>query len=579
MQKKQPGSLKAQMVGGLLAMLIPLLSILIFSSFYGISLSNEKIAESNQRTLSFYTAQIEQDLDSVDDFLTALTARDGNFIRLSSGVGQLQAHLSSHALITQLQASLSSYPCVGAFFIYSATSNSYRDIFAAGESYEQKTEIQRQVRTMVEKNSISYRDGWVTRKIGGEAFLLRFYGGRSTYLIAMVPFSSILTQNSGASDTEATAVFGYATGQPVTQQELVNTNGLSLAEALDSKKDFIISGTPKRFMILGNPISGTDICLYLLVGQTGFLSHLNWVQVLLLVFSTLSIGLIPLSLIWIRRSLLRPLADIQRTIAAIRSGDLSAQVPTGSAAQEFQEVNDTFNSMMAQIQDLKIEAYEKELGRQKAELQYLQLQIRTHFFLNCLKCVYAAAQQKKYDRVQQLILSVSNHIRYIFQDKMDLVPLQRELDHIRNYIQIQRISTVNPPECEIDVPASLLSFPIPPLTLQTFVENSIKHETRPDYQLKLFIKASVLCSGEESYLDISVRDNGTGFSEEVLDEINHISDSIYTGHHVGLNNVRHRLRLLYGDQVMLAFYNSNPGSVSEVLIPYKPNTPREEDAQ
>ena len=65
----------------------------------------------------------------------------------------------------------------------------------------------------------------------------------------------------------------------------------------------------------------------------------------------------------------------------------------------------------------------------------------------------------------------------------------------------------------------------------------------------------------------------------MLDEINHISDIIYTGHHVGLNNVRHRLRLLYGDQVMLAFYNSNPGSVSEVLIPYKPNTPGEEEAQ
>ena len=60
----------------------------------------------------------------------------------------------------------------------------------------------------------------------------------------------------------------------------------------------------------------------------------------------------------------------------------------------------------------------------------MQLQIRPHFFLNCLKSLYALAEAGKYDRIQKMILEISKHIRYIFTDSMELVPLSRELDHI-----------------------------------------------------------------------------------------------------------------------------------------------------
>lgn len=68
-------------------------------------------------------------------------------------------------------------------------------------------------------------------------------------------------------------------------------------------------------------------------------------------------------------------------------------------------------------------------------------------------------------------------------------------------------------------------------------------------------------------MDLAVQDNGPGFSEEVLREINGPFRDVYAEHHVGLNNVKRRMNLIYGDQVVYAFFNANPGCVSEILIP------------
>ena len=78
----------------------------------------------------------------------------------------------------------------------------------------------------------------------------------------------------------------------------------------------------------------------------------------------------------------------------------------------------------------------------------------------------------------------------------------------------------------------------------------------------------ILGEGKERFADLMVQDNGDGFSEEVLREINAEDDKIYTESHVGLRNIRHRFRLIYGDKVVFAFYNTAGGPVSEIIVPY-----------
>lgn len=73
----------------------------------------------------------------------------------------------------------------------------------------------------------------------------------------------------------------------------------------------------------------------------------------------------------------------------IKDGDSEKYLTEEYHVEEFSEMKETFNSMLESIRNLKVSAYEQQLQAQEAKLQYLQIQIRPHFYLNCLKNLYA----------------------------------------------------------------------------------------------------------------------------------------------------------------------------------------------
>ena len=157
----------------------------------------------------------------------------------------------------------------------------------------------------------------------------------------------------------------------------------------------------------------------------------------------------------------------------------------------------------------------------------------------------------------------------------DLLPFsETKWECHRNYIDIQNLCIAHPPECRIDVPRKLENFLIPPLSLSTFVENSFKH--RGDGQAVIHVKAAELNNGDERFLDLTVQDNGGGFSEQTLKELSKDDQTMYATDHVGIRNIRQRFRLIYGKEVLFAFYNTPQGPVSEILIPLSPKKKEEE---
>ena len=103
---------------------------------------------------------------------------------------------------------------------------------------------------------------------------------------------------------------------------------------------------------------------------------------------------------------------------------------------ELEQANSQFKNLMRQIKKLKIDIYEKELEKQKTMMNYLQLQIRPHFFLNCLNTIYSMAQTQLYEEIMKMSMITSNYFRYIFQNTQDLVPVKNELEHIKNYMAV-----------------------------------------------------------------------------------------------------------------------------------------------
>lgn len=562
---KKEISFRRKLMSSVLWLTIPMIILLFFSNLYSVQVFNEKIADSNLRMLDYRAENMENSLRAADDLLTGVMAASEDFRILQSGAKELQAHLASYSLFNQLKTAMPSYESLGAIFIYSTASHTERDVFTSDFTYEQKQAIRSFVRTSAANDTYYYSMHWQLVDVADSAYLFHFYGGRGTYLAAMVPLERLGDTSQLLLESDAVVLFSDEDNRPVTGIDFVEKNGIDLNG--DYSKFFISGRNGASFMIVGRGIAETNCRLILAVKQNGLLGALNALQIVLFLLSLMAIVLIPIVQYQLMRSVAKPVEDLRITMEQIGSGEQNIKAENETNIKEFNQVNATFNTMLEQIKNLKIESYEHEIETQKAKLRYLQLQIRPHFFLNCLKSLYALAEAKKYDRIQKMILAFSKHIRYIFADSTDSVPLSLELDHIQNYIEMQSVSAHFPPICRIDVDPRLLQLPIPPLSLQTFVENSIKWAASLDHSLEIDIKASILGTGDQTFADLTVSDNGGGFSEETLQELNDPNTELYSQHHVGVNNVKKRLELMYGSNTLYAFYNRKIGTVSEIFIP------------
>ena len=156
-------------------------------------------------------------------------------------------------------------------------------------------------------------------------------------------------------------------------------------------------------------------------------------------------------------------------------------------------------------------------------------------------------------------------MRYIFTDQDHFTPLQNELDSCQNYVKLfASMNTSFAPECCVEVDAKLMTLEIPPVSLLTLVENAVKYSLREDTSFQLLITANVLPAGaEERMVNITVRDNGPGFPQEVLARLNRMKTDreTDTDTHVGIRNVIRRFMVLYGDRFQIGFFNGGDREV------------------
>ena len=205
---------------------------------------------------------------------------------------------------------------------------------------------------------------------------------------------------------------------------------------------------------------------------------------------------------------------------------------------------------------------------QQAKLQYLQIQIRPHFYINCLKNLYGLVGEKKYLQMEETILAMSAHLRYMFKDMFKMVTVDEEMQSIKNYVLLQQIMSLCKVSCNIEVNPCLEKYFIPPLSILTFVENSIKHGNQGNKQLIIQIKVGLLDSPDEKYINITILDNGPGFPQKSLDELNKQKDFTYKTSQIGIENVKHRFSLIYQDKCTFLFSNINGSGASiQIFIP------------
>ncbi len=485
---RQTCSIRTKIILGLLVVLIPLISLLLTYNFYTVTLLREKTAVSNKNTLSIYSEIVEANLQATRGQLLDTFTADNNFYKIRNSENPVNQYLATYDASKRFQSLLASGSTADLFFIYTPEHNLtfFNETFNSSLAFSERLTIRTELKNLAQAEDRYQRYDWLPFQIGEDTYLVNILGNDGIYLGAAIRLRDMgFPLAKGKLFEDYRMLYVTPDGQALTEQAFAAEKKLDLSPSQDI---YTLSGFPDRFMILSETLDLAPVRMVAALPDPSFLTTFNAVQLFLFVASLLTVFIIPLALWIFRRSILQPVGRLVKTMEKIRSGNLDARADEPYASTEFRQVNDTFNQMIGEIQDLKIEGYEKQLARQKAELQYLQFQIRPHFYLNSLKSLYGMAQNNKTREIQQLILALSNHFRYMFKDNFTLVRLRDELGHVKNYIQIQQLYTSRPYTCEIDVEEKLMDLMIPPISIQTFVENAIKHAMQPDKTLAIRIR-------------------------------------------------------------------------------------------
>ncbi|QJD83866.1 cache domain-containing sensor histidine kinase [Cohnella herbarum] len=223
-------------------------------------------------------------------------------------------------------------------------------------------------------------------------------------------------------------------------------------------------------------------------------------------------------------------------------------------------------------QKTKLQLQEIELERHKAEFQALQLQINPHFLYNTLETINCYAIVQDSDEISEMVEAMAFMFRYSIQTNLEEVTLVNELNHVRNYMIIQKHRIGRDFEIDVATPPALLLSRMVRLTLQPIVENIFQHAFSEGFESWHFIRIDTRVEGEQ--LLVIVEDNGVGMTHGKLAALrkrldrNRLADAEEREgkrRGIGLVNVHRRIQMVYGDEYGLSVESPN-GEGTRVML-------------
>ena len=563
-------SIRFKLVIGVLILLMPFIMLLIYNNFYAVNVVRDQVAGSNKSVVALCLKQIDNNLAEMDKYLADLAGTDTDLSIIESYPDQDDSVLATIRLKNKISKDILLYKSIDALFIYSIPKQEF--IFATNSSdssgglKDPDTSIINIIKSNLNPNSF-FAEGWLVKKVGGEFYLLRLLKRSNTYVGGWVKADKLLTQQYGSNLNE-NSIFVFVTeqGEAMNYSKLVHQNGIDLNQALEK---YYLTGDKNKFLVVGEKSEEGNFSMAAVTPDSKILSGFPYIQIVLIFIAAATIVLMPVYLLILRKTVVLPLNSILSTMKRIRKGNLDVRIQPVKTSEEFQILNETFNDMVTQIQNLKIDIYEEKISRQRAELEHLQLQVKPHFFLNTLNIMNTLARAKNYELLQEMSLCLVEYFRYMFRSNTAFVFLKDELRHVKNYLRIQELRFPKSLNTEFLIPEFLLETPIPPLIIHTFVENTIKYSVTLDDPIQLSIRIDFDESKTKGGIKITIRDTGKGFTEDILMKIKTGQKIIdEQGEHIGIRNVQRRLMILYNGQADFSCRNEEyGGAVVEMLIP------------
>ena len=263
----------------------------------------------------------------------------------------------------------------------------------------------------------------------------------------------------------------------------------------------------------------------------------------------------------------RPLDKVVNKMDDVAAGSLKTRINVENVGEDFMKLAVGFNSMMEEIQVLMEQVKLEQHQMEEIRFNALQSQIQPHFLYNTLECIHWQAIADGNQETSTLVKALAKYYRICLSNGHDVITLNMELDHVRNYLIIQNMRYDNIIASVFDIEEGIDMTMIPKLTLQPLVENAIYHgmKVKEGKTGTLFVSAKR--NGENVLITMS--DTGSGMEQEKIDEMNQQLAVYDDSFGYGVRNVNKRIELLYGKEYGLHYLKNESGGVTvEILLPY-----------
>lgn len=561
-------SLHKRLTIGFLAITVPFVILLLYNNIYASNTVREQVAQSNKNAIMLYANQIQAGLNRETNYLYNLAVEDYNIIQLPRIIqDDYEYTLTKYRIYNELSRFHHYYSTIDFEFVYTVKNKDLLHTLIPSDSYQEIYQMKSTLHELLERvnSSSRYFKQWSLIKYGNESALLRLVDtGSGVYLGASVRLRNLMIPLDLIElGEEGFASFVSKEHEIITARS-IHTSSLSMPDFSFHPEQMYqsIKLDQKNYIVVTSPIEGTDTMLSAFIPEQSMLQNLIYFRSLIFIVPVCAAIVLFIYLMYLNDLVLKPLRNLINGMRKLKQGDWNIRLHS-SKTKEFTMINDTFNDMVSQIEELKIHVYEEQIKAHKAEVKHLQLQINPHFLLNSINVIYNLAQIQKNDIIQLMCMNLVKYFRFTTQTHRSVVTIEEELDHMESYIQIQQYRFPNRITYQFDIEEELRTKCIPPLIIQPFIENCFKYGFDfMDVPFHIQIDIRTLNKEDELML-IKIRDNGAGFPADVLSELQSGAYfKSHSGEHLGIWNVYHRLKLIFGYDATILFENENEAGAS-----------------
>ena len=236
----------------------------------------------------------------------------------------------------------------------------------------------------------------------------------------------------------------------------------------------------------------------------------------------------------------RPIRDLEQKMRTVIQGDLNATI-TVSGFREIRSVSSAFNHMLLRIRALMDQIVVEQEKKRLHELNALQAQINPHFLYNTLDSIIWMEERGKGREAIPMVSALARFFRISISKGQSEISVSEELEHVRNYLFIQKMRFKDSFSYEICAQPEAMAERTVKLIVQPLVENCINHAIDQSNTEEIHITINAFTDIDTLYFIIS--DDGVGISAERLPTLL-TTEAGKSG--IGLKNVHERIQLTYG---------------------------------